>query len=74
MIELKPCPICNKENERNSYFDDYGLVEEHYSCDRCGYFFNFAYGESDEAIVFDNAEVNWFKDIKEAWNRRANNG
>lgn len=66
MTETKPCPICGKSNNRQTWYDDYGLIEEHYWCDKCGYFFNFAYGETTEGIDLTSTDFDWAKAYKDA--------
>ena len=74
MKKMMKCPVCNTENERTYYTDSGKLVENYYSCNHCGYGFDMCCSPVREFIDLSYSEVNWFSDIKEAWNKRENNG
>lgn len=51
MMEKKvKCHICGKENIRKYWIENVGVVEDYYFCDRCGYFWEMAYGPVFEGI------------------------
>lgn len=44
------CPRCGTECKETSYSEyGYGEVESHFECEYCGYYEDFAYGNSQEA-------------------------
>ena len=44
------CPRCGMECKETSYSEyGYGEVESHFECEYCGYYEDFAYGNSQEA-------------------------
>lgn len=48
---LTVCPVCgNLECEWESWSECIGLVEEYVKCDKCGYYYSFAYGNYEEYI------------------------
>lgn len=44
------CPICNEEVENTRYSSEWGTEEEYYHCKKCGYSYEFAYGNYKEFI------------------------
>ena len=50
MIVALRCPICSTINKREYYTEDYSIVEEHYFCNNCGYFFEMSYSPFREGI------------------------
>lgn len=51
MVKLMNCPVCGTENKREYYTDCVGLVEDHYLCKKCGYFYQMAYSPALDGIV-----------------------
>ena len=54
---LFKCPVCGKEN-KYEYYSEYGwgIVEQHYYCDRCTYFLAQAYSHPADGISTDCPE------------------
>lgn len=44
------CPICDTENVRQYWSESFGVVEDYYFCERCGYFHEMAYSPYHEGI------------------------
>lgn len=47
--EIK-CPICHGPMKYEYYTECYGIVESYESCNRCGYLYEFAYGNHIECV------------------------
>lgn len=64
------CPICGKNNTREYYEEDVGLVEDYYSCHKCGYQYFMAYNPPIEGIYMQSGFkivpqlITWIKHIK----------
>ena len=55
--ETRKCPVCGKYNEYISYSEwGFGIVEEHYYCDRCTYFVDKVYSPVYDGISTDCPE------------------
>lgn len=63
MEQLMKCPICGTENVRQSWSESFGVVEDYYSCDRCGYYHEMAYSPYHEGIEWMNSPKRLFKQI-----------
>lgn len=57
------CPICGTENTRLYWTECVGVVEDYYSCDRCGYFHEMAYSPYHEGIELMNNPKKLFQQI-----------
>lgn len=45
------CPICGNSNlEMNRFVDCMGLLEEYEKCPKCGYYYEFCYGNYQESF------------------------
>lgn len=51
MEQMMPCPVCGTSNKRVSHAESVGVVEDHYICNRCGYFREMAYSPVFEGIA-----------------------
>ena len=57
MKESMKCPVCGKINEYTAYSEwGFGVVEQHYYCDRCTYFVWQVYSPVYEGISMDCSE------------------
>ena len=72
--ETMSCPICGKSIERTYYKEDIGIVEDYCDCPNCGYYSRMSYSPVEEGISFVNDDFDYISAIKEAWNRRSDNG
>lgn len=68
------CPICGESIKRTYWEDDIGIVEDYRDCPNCGYYSRMSYSPVQEGILFVNDDFDYISAIKEAWNRRADNG
>ncbi len=50
MKEIMKCSICNAENTRQYWTEEFGIVEDYYYCNFCGYFHEMAYSPCNEGI------------------------
>ena len=51
MEDIKNCPVCRSENRHYICNDsDFGVVEENYYCNHCGYFMEMSYSPIHEGI------------------------
>lgn len=50
MTKTTKCPICNNQAKWEYYSGPYGIEEEHVNCQKCGYYYEFAYGNYLEVI------------------------
>lgn len=51
------CPVCGKINEYTAYSEcGFGVVEQHYYCDRCTYFAEQTYSPVYEGVSTDCPE------------------
>lgn len=44
------CPICNNKIIEEYYSGPFGIEEEHIHCNKCGYTFDFVYGNYHELV------------------------
>lgn len=57
MKGTRKCPVCGKENKYDYYSEiECGVVEQHYFCPRCTYFFEQCYSPGVEGISTDCPE------------------
>ncbi len=55
--KARKCPVCGKYNVYESYSEwGFGIVEQHYYCDRCTYFVEQAYSRVCVGISSDCPE------------------
>lgn len=57
------CKVCGDKLDIQEYSDEKGLVECNHTCNRCGYTYEFSYGQYGMKI--GNKEFNW--GFKEMW-------
>ena len=43
MTYMQKCPVCGTLNERDIWYMEIGICEDHYFCRRCSYFSDMAY-------------------------------
>lgn len=61
MTSTTKCPICHNEAYYEYYDESVGTVEEYICCNRCGYYYEFAYGAYREYI--GSKEFVWYYTI-----------
>lgn len=77
MTTIEKCPICEREVKVTEYKEDWLRLEEYYTCDMCGYGYEYCYGayrEFIEGVEYFDEVVNGvdisdvaFNKAKERW-------
>lgn len=63
MKEIMKCPICGAKNLKIYWSEYFGVVEDYYSCNHCGYFYEMAYSPYHEGIELMNNPIKIIKQI-----------
>lgn len=53
------CPICGSLNAKTVYYEDYRIIEEHYTCDKCGFFGEMVYSPMYWSIIWGRVPLRY---------------
>lgn len=63
MEEKMTCPICGAKNIRRYWTGEWGVEEDYYFCERCGYFHEMAYSPYHEGIQLSHRPKQLFSQV-----------
>lgn len=58
-MEAVKCPVCGGVLHKEHYCNDFTLLEETEHCSRCGYWYEYMYGNEEWAIGGKNIRQCW---------------